>query len=252
MKWKEKELHLPCFLDNLYCFDNMTDTKRPKQQDGIEGVESALSRTEQFIEDNQKAIMRVVTVLLILVAVILGSRRFYFMPRQKEALSQMFMAEKYFEMDSFNLALYGDGNYLGFIDIIDEYRMTKQANLAKYYAGISCLKLGEYQDAIEYLSDFKLKDKMVAPVALGALGDAYVELGESEQGIEYYMKAANYNENDFTTPMFLRKAAVVHEALDNYARAEELYSMIEEEFPDYAGQENIAKYRTRAGIWKNK
>lgn len=219
--------------------------KKKQGPDLGEGVESALTRTERFIEENQKSIIRIVTVLLALTAIFLGLKRFYLLPRDNEALSQMFVAEQYFETDSFNLALYGDGNYSGFIEIIQDYGLTKAANLSQYYAGISYLRLGEYEDALDYLRKFRSSDKMVSPIAEGAKGDACVELGEMEKGLAYYLKAAKKSKNNFTTPIYLMKAAQVYEHLQEYSKAMDLYMQIKSDFPDYARNNNIDKYIAR-------
>jgi len=222
--------------------------KKKQGQDLGEGVESALTRTERFIEENQKSIIRVVTVFLAIVAIFLALKRFYLMPRDNEARSQMFVAEQYFETDSFNLALYGDGNYSGFIEIIEDYGLTKAANLSQYYAGICYLRLGEYEDALNYLKKFRSGDKMVAPVAEGAKGDAYIELGEMDKGVNYYLKAAGKSKNNFTTPVYLMKAAQVYEHLQEYGKAIDLYNEILSEFPDYARNNNIDKYIARLQV----
>jgi tetratricopeptide (TPR) repeat protein len=222
--------------------------KKKQGPDLGEGVESALTRTERFFEENQKAIIRVVTVLLALTAIFLGLKRFYLLPRENEARAQMFVAEQYFETDSFNLALYGDGNYSGFIEIIDDYTLTKAANLAQYYTGISYLRLGEYEDALDYLKKFRSKDKMVAPIAEGAKGDACIELGEMEKGLEYYLKAAGKSKNNFTTPIYLMKAAQVYEHLQEYKKALELYEQIKADFIEYARNNNIDKYIARVQV----
>lgn len=220
-------------------------SKKKQGPDIGEGVESALSRTERFIEENQKSIIRVVTVLLALTAILLALKRFYLIPRENEARSQMFVAEQYFETDSFNLALYGDGNYSGFIEIIQDYGLTKAANLSQYYAGISYLRLGEYEEALDYLRKFKARDKMVAPVAEGAKGDACVELGEMEKGLDHYLKAVAKSKNNFTTPIYMVKAAQVYEHLQEYEKALELYQQIKTDYPDYARNNNIEKYISR-------
>ncbi len=214
----------------------------------MEGVEGALTKTEQFIEDNQKWIVRVVTAILAIVAIFIGVKRFYLNPLEEEANGQMFVAEQYFEADSFNLALYGDGNYSGFLQIIDDYGITKAGNLANYYAGISFLKTGQYEDAIEYLKKFKSKDKMVAPIATGAIGDAYVELGDTEKGLEYYLEAANLSDNNFTSPMYLMKAGLVYEELGEYEDALRLYERIRRDYPEYSRSNNIEKYITRSRL----
>jgi len=222
--------------------------KKKHGSDLGEGVESALSKTEQFFEENQKIIIRVAIVTLAIAAIYLGYKRFYMIPRENEARSQMFVAEQYFETDSFNLALYGDGNYSGFLEIIDDYSVTKAANLAQYYAGISFLRLGQYEEALKYLEKFKSDDKMVAPIATGAIGDAHVELGELEKGLDLYLEAAKMSENNFTSPIYLMKAAQVYEQLQDYNKAIELYRQIRKDFPDYSRENNIEKYIARLQV----
>jgi tetratricopeptide (TPR) repeat protein len=222
--------------------------KKQASDTGLEGVEGALTRTEQFIEDNQKWIVRIITGILLLVVIFIGAKRYYLNPLEEEAHGQMFVAEQYFEADSFNLALYGDGNYSGFLQIIDDYGITKAGNLAKYYAGICFLKLGQFEDAIDYLQKFKAKDKMIGPIATGAIGDAFVELGEMEKGLSHYLKAASLSDNNFTSPMFLMKAGQIYENLGNYKKALDIYEQIRKNYPDYSRRNNIEKYITRSRI----
>jgi tetratricopeptide (TPR) repeat protein len=160
----------------------------------------------------------------------------------------MFVAEQYFERDSFNLALYGDGNYFGFLDIIDEYRITKAANLAHYYSGISFLRLGEFETAIEYLKKFESNDHMLAPLTQGAIGDACLELNDTSEALRYYEKAYSMNENEFLNPIYLLKAGQVYESLGNYERALERYQMIKSNFPESQEGRDIEKYITRVQV----
>lgn len=222
--------------------------KDTKPAGGFEEVESALSRTEQFIEDNQKIITTAVIAIVVLVGAFLGYKRFIVAPAQTEAESEMFFAEQYFETDSFNLAINGDGNFFGFIDIIDEYSSTKAANLAKYYTGISYLHLGEYEMAIDYLRKFKSKDNMLAPIALGAIGDAYIELGDLDEGLTHYIRAAHFGVNEFLTPLYLMKAAQIHEEMGEFQKALNLYEEIGKDFPESTEGRNIEKYVTKARI----
>src|SRR5690554_6862129 len=197
--------------------------KNAQQPDNLQELESALTRTERFIEDNQKPITYAVVAVLVVVIAVLGVNRFYIQPRQDEALSQMFMAENYFERDSFNLAINGDGNYLGFLDIIDDYKMTKAANLAKYYTGVSYLHLGQYEDAIDYLDQFSTKDLLLGPIAEGAKGDASLELGDTDAALKHYRKAYRMNDNELTSPIYMMKAAKVLESNENLEDALALY-----------------------------
>ena len=187
---------------------NKQEKKIEKAEERIGAVEEVFSKSEQFIEKYQKVILIAVGVIVVVVLVVFGFKRFYIGPREKEAQSQMFMAEKYFEMDSLNKALNGDGQYLGFLAIMEDYSMTKSANLSHYYAGICYLKLGKYDQALEHLDKFSSDDKIIAPMAKGAMGDAYMELKQVEKAAGFYQDAADMNKNDFTTPLFLMKAAM--------------------------------------------
>jgi len=128
--------------------------KKKVSPKAIEGVEETLTKTEQFLENNWKTITYGLGAVAVIVGIVwLYNKRVD--SKTEEALSQMYVAEDYFANDSLDLALYGDGNYLGFIDIADEYKSTRPGNLANYYAGICYLRSGQYEDAIDYLERFK-------------------------------------------------------------------------------------------------
>jgi len=219
--------------------------KIDKTEERIVAVEEAFSKTEQFIEKNQKIILIVVGAIILVVLGYFGFKRLYLAPREKEAQSQMFMAEKYFEMDSLTKALKGDGNYLGFLDIIDQYKFTKSANLSHYYAGICYLKKGEFQNALDQLNDFSSGDELVAPMAIGAMGDACMELNNTDKAIEYYLKAADKRKNDLTSPMFLKKAGMAYELAGKNDLALKTYMRIKTEFARTNEGHDIDKYIAR-------
>lgn len=222
--------------------------KKTQQEDNLQELESALTKTEQFIEDNQKIISYVVGGIILIVVAYLGFNKFYLQPKENEAHSQMFMAENYFEKDSFNLAINGDGNYLGFLDIIEDYGITKSANLSKYYTGISYLHLGQYEDAIDYLKDFKTKDLLLGPIKDGAIGDAYLELGETDKALSQYKKAYSQGENELTTPVYKMKAAALLESISEYEEALALYEEIKDKYPNSNEGTSIDKYIARVKI----
>lgn len=216
--------------------------KIDKTEDKIVAVEEALSKTEQFIEKNQKTLTIAVSAIIIIILGFFGYQKFIVQPMEAEAQSEVFMAEMYFEKDSLDKALYGDGNYVGFVDIIDNYGITKTANLSKYYAGICFLKKGEFEEAIDYLKGFSSDDHIIAPMALGAIGDAYSELKDFDNAAKYYMNAANKDENEFTAPVFLFKAALTFELNKNYGKALNAYQRIQDDYPDSSEARDIEKY----------
>jgi tetratricopeptide (TPR) repeat protein len=221
--------------------------KKEENPQGLKNVEETLTRTEHFLEENYKTLLIALGVLVVLVGLFyLG--KIYLGKRDNEAKSQMYQAERWLEMDSLKLALNGDGNYLGFIDIASNYKMTKSGNLALYSAGICYLHLGEYQEAIDYLSKYSKKDKVIGSIATGATGDAYVELGDLEKGIAKYIEAADMAKNSFNTPVFLMKAAQLYELQQNYADAIKLYERIKNEYPESTEGTTIEKYISRAKL----
>jgi len=215
-------------------------------EEKIHAVEEALSKSEKFIEKNQKILTIIIGSAVVIVLGIFAFQKLYIAPREKSAQGQMFMAQKYFEQDSLNLALNGNANYPGFLDIIDDYSMTKAANLAKYYAGIIYLKQGKFEDAITYLKKFDSDDEFVGPMATGGIGDAYVELGQKEKAVEYYLKASDQQVNDLTTPLYLMRAAFIYEDLGKFDKAVELYEKIQKEHIKSTEARDIEKYIEQA------
>jgi len=209
-------------------------------------IEETLSRTEQYIEDNQKSLVVIVGGIIVIIALYLSFTNFYLEPLEEEAHADMYMAEMYFEKDSFNLALNGDGQFLGFLDIADEYSLTNAGNLANYYAGLCYLHTKQYEDAIEYLSNFSSNDIILSTLALGCIGDAYLELEEDSKALKYYEKAAENNDNEFTTPRYLMKQANILEMNEEFEDALEIYNQIKEDYSKSQIAQDIDKYIVRA------
>ncbi len=225
----------------------MAKNKKDDNPQGIKNVEETLTKTEQFLEENYKPLLIGLAVVVFHVGLFwLG--KMYLTKKNDEAQSQMYQAQKYLELDSINLALNGDGNYLGFLDIAKEYKFTKAGNLARYSAGICNLHLGNYEEAIEYLDKYSKKDKVIGSIAIGATGDAWVELGDTEKGISKYLEAAGFADNSFNTPLYLMKAAELYEINGKYTDALKLYERIREEYPTSTEGSSIDKYIARAKL----
>jgi tetratricopeptide (TPR) repeat protein len=225
----------------------MAANKKDVNPQTISNVEETLTRTEHFLEENYKTLLIGLGVIVVLVGIFwLG--KLYLGKKNDEAQSQMYQAERYFEMDSLNLALNGDGNYLGFLDIIKDYKLTNAGNLARYHAGICYLHLGKYQDAIDFLNKYSKKDKVIGSLAIGATGDAYVELGDLDKGVSKYLEAAEFAMNSFNTPLFLMKAAELYELTGKYSDALKLYERIQNDYPESTEGSSIEKYIARVKL----
>jgi tetratricopeptide (TPR) repeat protein len=213
----------------------MAKNKKDDNPQTISNVEETLTRTEHFLEENYKNLLIGLGVIVVLVGIVwLG--KLYLGKRNEEAQSQMFQAEKYFEKDSLKLAINKD------------YKLTTAGNLACYYAGVCYLKMGSYQDAIKYLDKYSKKDKVIGSIAIGATGDAYVELGDIDKGIAKYIEAADYAENSFNTPLYLMKAGELYELKGNFAEALKTYERIEAKYPESTEGSSIDKYIARVKL----
>jgi tetratricopeptide (TPR) repeat protein len=226
----------------------MAKSKKDDNPQGMKNVEETLTKTEQYLEENYKPLLIGLAAIVVLVG-LFWLAKLYLTKRNDEAQSQMYQAQKYLELDSINLALNGDGNYLGFLDIAKEYKFTKAGNLARYGAGICNLHLGNYDEAIDFLNKYSKKDKVIGSLAIGATGDAYVELGDVDKGITKYLEAAEFAGNSFNTPLFFMKAAELYEMNGKYPDALKLYEKIKEEYPTSTEGSTIDKYIARAKLF---
>lgn len=224
----------------------MATDKKNTQVDNLKEVESALTKTEQFLESNSKLIGIVIGSIVVVAVGYLGLNKFYLEPRQTEAQEQMFMAQNYFEKDSFNLALNGDGNNLGFLDIIDDFGSTDAGNLSCYYAGVSYLNMGQFDNAIDYLKKFDTDDLLLGPISVGAQGDAQLELGKTDKALALYTEAYKMNENELTAPIYMLKAGELLEASSKQEEALKIYEIIKQKFPESTEGRSIDKYIARA------
>jgi tetratricopeptide (TPR) repeat protein len=225
----------------------MAKNKIENNPKSIRNVEQTLSKTEQFLEQNYRSLIYVLAGIIIIVG-LFWLAKIYLNKRNNDAESQIYQAQKYMEADSLKLALNGDGNYLGFIDIAKDYKMTAAGNLALYSAGICYLHLGQYQEAIDCLTKYSKKDKVIGSLAIGATGDAYVELGDLQKGVQKYIEAADYGSNSFNTPLYLMKAGEIYELTKQYSEALKMYERIQNEYPESTEGNSIDKYIARVKL----
>ena len=203
-------------------------------------IEEGLSKTEQFVEDNRNIIISIIGFIILIFIIIYGYKNFYQIPLNTKAQKELFVAEQYFEKDSFQIALHGNENFVGLINIIEEYKNTKSGKLALYYSGISYLHLGEYTNAIKMLEKYDSDDQLLLSIATTAIGDAFSEMNQPKEAIEYYKKSINIHNNELTTPRTLMKCAKIYETEQNFEEAHKCYNKIKSDFPEAI--KNIEKY----------
>ncbi len=213
-----------------------------------EALAEQISKTEQFIEKHQTLMLSVFGAVALLIAG--GFLYKYYMDGQNElAQDEMFQAVYYFEQDSLDLALRGDGNRYGFLDIIDEYGATKAGNLANFYVGAIYMRKGSYTSAIPFLQDFESDDILLQARAYSLLGDAHMEADEYAEAAKYYDKAATHKPTKEFTPTYLMKAALAYELLGEKDKALKQYDKI---ITGYRNTPEYNKARKYKALLENK
>lgn len=227
----------------------MASKKSNNTSDNLQNVENVLTRSEIFIEKYQKQIIYAVGVVVLIVLAVLALRNWYLVPRESQANAKLAVCQNYFAVDSFQVALNGDGTdqCIGFKGIIDEYSWTKAASLSNVYAGICYYHLGDYKNAIHYLKKFDADDVNESYAAIGLIGDCYVNLGQTEEGIKYFLKAAD-SKNDLVSPIYLKKAGIAYESLGKYKDALAIYTKIKDQYAQSQEASNIDRYIGRATV----
>lgn len=229
----------------------MVETNKNRAAQAPEQViEQSLGRFELFIERNGKSLLIALGAIIVLVGGYFSYQYLYLAPRTEQASSAMFEAQNQFERDSFALALNGNASFDGFLAIADQYGNTPQGNLAKHYAGICHLYLGQYQQAADAFKSYDAEGSnaagtIIAAQNLGLSGDAYIELGNLEEGLKYYERAAAYSDNTDTAPAYLKKAGLVNEKLGNASKALAQYQTIRSNYPRSIQARDIEKFIAR-------
>ena len=226
-------------------FIEKMSNKKEQNKTG-EQVVQAVSKTELFFKEYKNLLMYCGIGIVVIVGIIIGVQQFVIKPKKEEAKSQMFVAEQAFRADNFEVALNGDGNALGFKEIISDYG-KKAGKIAWFYAGICELQLGNYESAISYLSKYKTDDLLLQARTYSCIGDAYVGLNDYKKAINHFMQAANLSDN-MLAASYLMKAAIIHEEMGNNAEALKLYQQIKDQYPQSYEGYQIDKYITRIKV----
>lgn len=218
------------------------DTTEDKDLD----IGQVYTSTELFYEKNKKAISIGITALLVVVAGFFGYKRFISEPRAQEARDLMWKAQYYFEVDSLDKAIDGDGNHYGFAYIADKYGSTSAGDLAKFYLGVCYHQKGDFETALAYYKASSPDDDVLSVMAVGNQGDVLVELGRTAEALERFVKAADMRKSDHTTPMFLMKAGVLYRQQGDWKNAAKVYGRVVKDYPTSPDNATAKKYAAEA------
>ena len=217
-------------------------TKKQTNESEI-NVGEAINKTHDFFEKNGKTLVYIVSAIVGVLVLVLAYQYLYRAPLKKEALDQMFVAEQLFRADSFEAALNGDGNTLGFQQIIDEYGSAAPTSVY-FYAGVCHLQLGNYNEAIGTLKKYSSEDPILYARSLCNIGDAYASLAQNKEALDYYKRAAAQSDNVFAA-QYLMKAAFIEEENGNKEAAIKLYEEIKLKYPQSMEGFEADKYISR-------
>ena len=242
---KEKEEKV----DNNFIEDVNVDEKDSTTAKAFDALDETASKTEDFVAKNQKYILGFLGAIALVTVGYLLYQKFIAEPNQEEAANDLFVAQQNFQKavddagtksDSlYNLVLKGSDGKQGVIEIAEQYSGTDAGNLANYYAGVAYLNTGKYAEAIASLEKFKSESTVLNALALGAIGDAFAQKNQPKEALEYYVKAADANKDEFTTPRFLLKAGKTAYALGNKADAIKYYTNIKDNYENTPEGQNI-------------
>lgn len=190
-----------------------------------------LSKAEKVVEKNYKSILfGALAIVLVAAAFIL----FKGMNKGKESKAQAaaFYAQNSFADKNWLSALNGSDGKIGFTEIAKKYKGTNVGNLANYYAGVSHVQLGQFEEAVHYLSSFKFtNDPTVNGLAAMNLGDAYMETGKESEAVAAYKKAANSKSEVFEPEFLYRYALALVKTGDN-AQAKSVFEQLKTDYPE--------------------
>ena len=199
-----------------------------------EVVVEAVSKTEEFFQKNQKLITWICVAIVVIIGGYFANKYLIAQPRAEKASAEMFAAVQQFNAEQWQVALDGDGNNAGFVEVIENYASTPQGSLAAHYAGLSYLKLGDNENALKYLRKYRPAKGAPAEIInaqnAGLQGDIYANNGDLEKAAALYKKAVKASDNSLTAPVYLKKLGMVEEQLGNKAAALEAYQRIADEF----------------------
>lgn len=226
-------------------------TTENKAEKNLETIEEALSSSEQFFEKNQKNILWGLLALVVIVGAFLAYHYLHKLPRNEKAQASIFQGERYFQNGEDSLAIFGNGNdYIGFENIIKEYRGTKTADLACAYAGISYSRMGNNEKALDYLKKFKGGDLLITPAVAGAIGDVYMNMGNTKDAIAQFEKAASKANDEMLSPHFYKKAGLAYLNSSDYDKAIDTFTKIKDKYINSPEAQEADKFIEQAKLQK--
>ena len=205
-----------------------------------------LTSTEGFFDKYKNILIYSGIGIVVVLVGILGYQKLVSEPNEIESQEAIANALYDFEADSLTTAAEGTADYMGFEEAAESYSGTSGGDIANYSMGIISMENGDFETALDYFGECDFEDVMVGNMNIGLQGDCYVELGDYEKAAELFEQAANREPNEFTTPMYLKKAGLTYEELGDLDKAIAAYTKIKDEYPQSSEGADIDKFIARA------
>lgn len=224
----------------------MAKHNTPKAEEAEEKIEHAIDRTEEYIMKNGRTLLIVLAAIVVVVGGWMAYKHLYLAKRSEKAAAMMYVAQQNFAQKLWDVAVEGDGNNAGFLDVISRYGGTAEGNLAKHYAGVSYLKLGDTDKAADYLASYNttkgVPNAIVNAENYGLRGDILADKGDMAAAADMYAKAVKEGNDPYTSPMYLKKMGLALVAAGRQAEAIDAYQRILDEYPVSLEARDIEKY----------
>ena len=237
---KKHDANFTIFARSLYKDLEQTITsamakKNQTEEPNLLNVDEVYTKTEQFVDKNRSALTYGIGGLAALILGVLAYQSFVVTPAENGAEEAAWKAESYFEMDSLDLAAYGDGYEAGLEEIMTSEEGTSAGTRAAYRMGIFHRDAGAFDEAIAAFEQVDFSDQVIQVLSSGNIGDCYVELGDLNAALNHFEKAASLASSGLAesvlTPMFLYKAAIVQIELGEKSDAKKKLNRIVEDYP---------------------
>jgi len=208
---------------------------------------SNLTPTESFFDKNKKILLIAGIGLVVVIIGYFGYQKFVSEPHAAESQDAYWNAFYEFQNgDSTETFITGTETYMGFEEISSEYAGTPGGNIATYALGINAMEKKDFENAIGYFENCEFEDVMIGTLVIGLMGDCYVEMGKYDEAAEKFEEAALREANEFTSPMFYKKAGLVYQELGQNDNAIIAYQKIKDDWSESVEAKDIDKYIIRA------
>jgi predicted negative regulator of RcsB-dependent stress response len=196
---------------------------------------------EQFKSNTKlKYTTYVVGGLAVLSIVYFSYKQFIFTPSNEKSKEAYFEGLNYADKDSVDVAIET------LSPVVKKFDGKVGGEVAQFTLARQYMAKGEFKKALENLEGVHLEDTYLSVMSIGLQGDCKSEMEQYEEAASLYIMAADKDDNTFTTPTYLFKAAFCAEKVNDYETALQLYRRIQNNYTEFSNQKSIKKYIARA------